>query len=232
MFSTRRRVLAIAGTVLGTLFALSAGASAASKAATGPTPAIYLLCGTFMPGTDNFSGNSSVDHPSGASAMGKAQAVGSVPSGDACDNSSNGGMFSWTIQHDNVQLNSSNPQFEEGTEHGTAMIMQLSGANAIGFNGQITNYDFGSSADSCGDSDSRVFYYASGHAGSLTGCGAAANAPGNVNTQGGASSGQHFNGKYGTIVYQESDSDMDGSNCPVSASGPFCFEAVFVGFVN
>lgn len=232
MFSTRSRLLAIAGGAIACLTAISVGVSASSSAGR-PTPVAYLLCGTFTPGADNFSGNSSVDHPSGASASGTATPISAVPTGDACDQSSNSNaMFQWTIQHDNVQTSQTNPQSERGTEHGLATVQSISTTYSVGFNGQITNFDLSTAdqeGDACSDSDGRVSFYASGFAGSYTGCGT--DAVGNADTHGGAQVGQHFVGKYGTLVYQESDNDNDGSNCPLGGA-TYCFEAVLVGQQN
>lgn len=203
--------------------ALSLGTTAlttrAASSAGAPTPTNVLLCGTWMSGSDRMSGASSIDHPSGSSAMGNEYAY----SGQNCDNnnSSSIGMFSWTISHSNV-----NTSTERGTEHGLAMLSTDMNKNA-GFNGQITNYDFttpltAAAPDSCGN---REVYYASGQTDTSGSCSPAG--PGNFNTHGGAATGDHFRGKYGTVVYQE----QNNSKCNTGSSS-YCFEAILEGQTN
>ena len=102
--------------------------------------------------------------------------------------------------------------------------MLTSDANTTaGFNGQITNFDFNSSPDGCG---SREIFYTSGH--EFLGDGSCSpGAPGTFNTQGGAATGDHFNGKYGTVVYRESGN----SSCDTTSTS-YCFQAIIVGQTN
>lgn len=224
---TSAKVLATAAAVLG-LGAAAASANVGSlttahvgaqhaAAAGQPTPTQILLCGTFMPGTDRFSGTSNIDHPSGSSAMGSEYPY----TGQNCDSNgaNSSGSFTWTIGHSNV-----NTATELGTEHGIAVLSTSAGQPA-GFNGRITNFDFTDTPDPCGN---REIYYASGHQFDPDTC--SASAPGNFNTHGGAHSGDHFNGKYGTVVYQRTDTSPS-NNCP-SGGSTYCFEAIILGQTN
>lgn len=195
----------------------SAGTTAKASAAGPPAPTSILLCGNFTPGTDRFSGSSDIDHPSGSSAMGMEYQY----TGQNCEtnNGSSIGTFTWTISHSNV-----NVVTELGTEHGIANLSTPDGSFPAGFNGRITNFDFGSAPDPCGN---RQIYYASGHQFDPTTC--SPSAPGNFNTHGGAATDNHFNGKYGTVVYQLNNNPT--SSC--AASGPnYCFQAIIVGQTN
>lgn len=178
------------------------------------TPTQILLCGTFMPGTDRFT-SSNIDHPSMSSAMGNEYPYSGGTQTCENNNASSSGMFTWSISHSNV-----NTTTEKGTEHGIAMLSTDANKNA-GFNGHITDYDFGSTADVCGNRD---IYYASGHQFDSS---CSPSGPGNFNTHGGAATGDHFNGKYETIVYQD-DNNM---NCH-SGSGMYCFEGIIEGSTN
>jgi hypothetical protein len=206
--------VAVAGVCLG---AFGASAGSAGK----PVATRALLCGLWMNGTDRMSGQSSIDHPAGAASMGQYYAY----TGQTCESEYNGNggfnsgsqTFMWTVNHSNVNVDS-----ERGTEHG---LFTLSGSGTLGagFNGHITNFDFGSTPDSNGN---RQIWYASGHAYDPS---TSPSGPGNFNTHGGASSGQHFRGTYGTIVYQ----DSNNSNSPCqTGSANFCFEAILIGFTN
>lgn len=195
---------------LGSTSLLTAKTTAAGK----PVATNVLLCGTWVSGTDRSSGASSIDHPSGSSAMGNEYPY----TGQSCDNPGNAsGMFTWTIGHSNV-----NTVSERGTEHGVAMLS--SDANkAAGFNGHITDFDLQSGGDPypCGNWQ---VYYSSGH--NYSSC-APASGPGNYNTHGGAATGDHLRGTYGTVVYQ----DSNNSNCQ-TGSQSYCFEAILEGQTN
>ena len=226
MFSSRNRLLAIAGGTVTCLLAISAAASASAGP---PTTTKVLLCGT----TTGFaaspqSGNSSIDHPTGLQAMGTEY---SWTAGTDCENRGNDqslGSFTWTIRQANV-----NVATERGNEHADASMTSLAstGSFANGFNGQLVDYDLQNSdgdAHSC--SNGAQAYYGSGHIGSDdTGCSDIGDGPGNFNTEGGASSGDHFNGKYGTLVYKDSNDNMCSSS---GNSGTFCFEAIIQGQQN
>lgn len=212
---------AIAGLTLATTGAF-AGSSAGK-----PVPNQYLLCGLFTPGNvDNFAGSSSEDHPDGSSSTGMTYAY----TGQNCE-SENGntgtGSYTWTIAHSNVQTNASNPNFERGTEH-VQFTMDITGNRASGAQGHVTNFDL-SSADNAGDScGSRIIFYASGHAYDTQTC--SPSSVGNFNTHGGAQTGDHFRGNYGSIAYQWGDNT---SNSPCKeGSTTYCFEAVLEGQTN
>jgi hypothetical protein len=198
--------------------------NAANTAAGKPTPTNVLLCGTQnSPGSDRVAGSSNIDHPSGRSAMGNEYAY----TGQNCeDETSMGGfksssdMFTWTIGHSNVNLVT-----EKGTEHGAATLTTTDGFVA-GFNGRIGDYDF-APADSdpivCGDQ--RQVFYASGH--KYDNACPTPSQPGNYNTHGGASTGQHYRGQYGTLFYQD-----DNNNSCKTGSMSYCFQAIIQGQQN
>lgn len=217
-------VVVASASALSLPLSLNAATASPQKATAGqPVSTSVLLCGTWTQGMDRISGQSSIDHPSGSSAMGSEYPYAS----QNCENPGNSnGTFAWTVSHSNV-----NTSTERGTEHGLAMLSTDMNKNA-GFNGQITNYDFSTpltaaGADPC---NGRWIYYASGQTDTSGSCSPAG--PGNFNTHGGAATGDHFHGKYGTVVYQD-DNNMscryNGGNNP---NGPFCFEAILQGQTN
>ncbi len=217
---------ALAGLVVATTGAF--GASGAGK----PVVTKYLLCGTFTPANeDNFAGSSSQDHPDGSSSAGQVYDY----TGQNCESESGTagqGMYTWTIDHSNVQTNPGNPNDERGTEHVDFTLSETNDV-ASGAQGHITNFDL-SSADHQGDpcpssNPSRVVFYASGHAYDPNTC--SPSSVGNVNTQGGASTGNHFRGTYGTLVYQWGNGMTDNSQCPVGST-TYCFEGILVGQTN
>ena len=232
--ATRRWAVLAAAPIALAGISLSSGAHAASSAGA-PVPTQDLLCGMWTTGSDQFSGTSDVDHPSGSSAMGKIyQYHGQTCEQAQSNNESSIGTFTWSISDSNVHAAEagSSPQAEFGTEHG---IANLSTDNniAAGFNGHITNFDLSSNdndGDSCtaSDGNNRTVYYASGQRDAQNNCSPAG--PGNFNTHGGASTGGHFNGKYGTTVYQWGDM-TSMSNCK-NGSMNYCFEGVIQGFTN
>ena len=218
MFSNRGRLLAVAGGAAALLLGITAAAGASGP----PTSLQVLLCGT----TSGFaaypqSGNSSIDHPTGLQASGSEYAF----SGQNCQNpGSSTGNFSWTIARDNV-----NTATEHGTEHADASMTTLTetGSFANGFDGGVYEFDLPSGdATQCGN---RSVVYASGHAFDGT-CDLGA-APGNFNTEGGASTGNHYNGKYGTLIYQEDQTQVPTTQCPTGSSN-YCFQAVIEGQIN
>ena len=223
---TRRWIaVAAAPAAVGAIVAATLGVAAGSSAGK-PQPVSALLCGLFMPGTDSISGNSRQDHPSGAASMGQYYTY----TGQNCESEYNGNggfnsgsqMFTWTVNHSNVDVDR-----ERGTEHGL-FSLDSSAPLQAGFNGHVTNYDFTTplttaAPDSNGNRD---IFYASGHAYDPSG---SPSGPGNFNTHGGASTGQHFRGTYGTIVYQ----DENNNNSPCQAgSSNYCFEAILIGQTN
>lgn len=207
-------VPAAAAAVLGGGWAARAGTAGT------PVPQQTILCGTGTAGTDRFSGSSGVDHPSGASFTGDAFPY----TGQTCKNNgaSSQGMFTWTIAHSNVRVAD-----EKGTEHGEFV---LSSAPEAGFDGHITQFDYPSNPSpspvTCGDG--RVVDYSSGHL--YDDCGQGGSV-GNFNTHGGAATGQHFRGNYGTVVYQEDPNANPQTKCP-TGSATYCFEAILEGQTN
>jgi hypothetical protein len=202
-------------------FAAGAGGVAAG------TPTRYLLCGTEPAPAADFSGDSQIDHPSDA-AMGNVY----VYSGQRCEDEqgqSSSFQFTWTVNHGNVDLNAGNPNYERGTEHGILTTNAIPGYS-VGFNGQITNFDFQEAGDTCAAAQERQDFYDSGNR-DPNGC--APPAPGNINTHGGAATMQHFNGHYGSTAYKyDSQAGQPQSPCPTSQSTTFCFEAVLIGSTN
>jgi len=219
MFSTRFRVLAIAGGALSSLLLITVASSAAGP----PTSLSVLLCGTTSGfSADRVSGNSSIDHPSGLSASGSEYQF----TGQNCQNpGSSGGSFQWTVRQDNVNLST-----ERGNEHADAAMTTLAetGSFANGFDGQVYEYDFAPNNDpaTCGN---RTLFYASGHA--FDGTCAVGSGPGNFNTEGGASTNNHYNGKYGTLIYQEDQTAVPTTQCP-DGGATYCFQAIVQGQLN
>jgi hypothetical protein len=181
-----------------------------------PVPSSEVLCGTGTYGSDRFAGSSDIDHPSGSSFMGSVQ-----PDGTTCTPSdSSGSDFTWTIGHSNVNLST-----ERGTEHGELLL--ASSSHEAGFDAHITDFDYTTTMGagdppSCG---SRTVYYTSGHA--YDPC-QTSSGPGNFNTHGGAATGDHFRGNYGSVVYQQDD----GSGMCDVGSGTYCIEVVLKGQTN
>ena len=215
---------------------LTLGKGGAGAATAGqPVPTDVLLCGTWMTGSDRLSGPN-IDHPSGSSAMGKVYNY----HGQNCEQEEGQndsiGSFTWTIDHSNVhtQEAGSAPQAERGTEHGIAML-STDNSQEAGFNGHITNFDL-SMADKDGDAcnsqgSNRSVFYASGNRDASGNC--SGGGPGNFNTHGGASTGTHFRGQYGTTVYQDEDMSNMMSQCNASmGSTAMCFEGVIQGQTN
>jgi len=217
------------GLIAATPAALAGLAIATSGAFAGtagtPKPQSELLCGMFTAAMDNFAGQSDIDHPDGATSTGGK----SYPyTGQNCENpGSSDGTYMWTITHSNVHTGGG-PQDERGTEH---VQFALNGGEAAGAQGHVTNFDL-SSADHVGDTCSktnRTDFYASGHQYDTTGS-CSPSSVGNFNTHGGAATGTHFRGNYGTVVYQWGD--MTNSPCPKDSTTKYCFEAVLEGQTN
>ena len=218
-------------------FTVTAGGGAGAATAGAPTPVKVLLCGTFTPAADSFSGASDIDHPSGASSTGMVYAY----HGQTCEQEEGQndsiGNYQWTISHSNVHAEEAGTSdvAEYGTEHGIATLSVPSGDQAAGFNGRISNFDLSANdndGDPCNDQGSnRSVYYASGNQDSAGNC--SEETAGNFNTHGGASTGEHFRGVYGTTVYQDEDMTNAQSQCNASlGSTAFCFEGIINGFVN
>lgn len=202
---------------------VTAKTSSAGQPTTGQD---YLLCGTWTQSMPTTSGQSSEQHFM-ASAMGN-QYPYTPGTGENCENlngASSSGMFMWTTSHAHANTSATN---ERGTEHGTFMLTNTTQAGR--FNGRITDYDVngsgGGDPNSCGDG--RNVYYSSGRNFDPS-CPGTPNAPGNFNTQGGASTGQHYRGEYGTLIYQ----DNSNMNCQDNGgNGPFCFQTIVKGQQN
>lgn len=235
MTSRRWALLAATPMALAGL-AVTVGGTHAQSSAGQPVPTRVLLCGTFTPGTDNFSGASDIDHQNGASSAGNVYAY----HGQNCEQEEGQndsiGTFTWSITRSNVHAAEAGtaPQAEFGTEHGIATL-STDQNQAAGFNGRVTNFDL-SMNDNDGDpcsaqGSSRSVYYASGAMDSANNC--SPGGPGNFNTHGGASTGAHFRGNYGTTVYQDEDMNNVQSQCNQSlGSTNMCFEGVIIGFTN
>ena len=232
--ATRRWTLLAATPLVVAGFTLSTGASHADSSAGTPTPEQVLLCGMFTPGTDDFSGQ--IDHQSGASSTGNVYKY----TGQTCEQEEGKndsiGTFTWTVEHSNAHAEEegSAPQAERGTEH-VAVALSIDGGQAAGAQGHVGNFDLSindSDGDACTATDGshRNVFYASGNQDPST-CSPAG--PGNFNTHGGASTGQHFRGNYGTTVYQDTDMSNVQSTCNSSTgSTAKCFEGVINGQVN
>jgi hypothetical protein len=223
MLSTRTRLLAIAGGILASLLLITATTSAAGP----PTTLNVLLCGTTTGfSADRVSGNSSVDHPSGLTATGSEYSFDPANPTNCQGQSNNGGDFTWTVRQDNVNLAT-----ERGNEHASAESTKLlqTGQFDNQFDGLVYEYDFAPNNDPAACPGSRTLYYASGHAFDAT-C-AVGSGPGNFNTQGGAQDNNHYNGKYGVLIYQDDSSLNTGCNSQANP-GVYCFQAIIVGRLN
>ena len=200
------------------LTGLAAAAYAGSALGSGPgtpVPTSLVLCGTGSVGANQVKGASNQDHPDGSTFM-----VAQHPAGTQCDASnSSPGSDTWQVLHSNVDTAS-----ERGTEHGELSLG--SGGQEAGFDGHITEYDLpAGSGDACTDSQGRTVYYQSG---TLTDCPASFGPVGNFNTHGGAATGSHFRGRYGTIFFQQNSSSH---TCDVGST-TYCIEAVLDGQTN
>ena len=165
-------------------------------------------------GQDVQEGTSNQDHPTPSSFSATEQPKGTQCNGD----NSSTGSDTWTIDHSNVDVAT-----ERGTEHG---IWQRPSAPPAGFNGHITDYDHQSGGDPCTDGD-RTVYYQSGKA---TYCTPSFGPVGNFNTHGGAATGQHFRGNYGTIIFQQGD-NTSTSKCKVGST-TYCIQVDLNGQTN
>lgn len=199
---------AIAGLVTAG-YAVFAGSSAGQ-----PVPVNIVLCGVGSVGADHMMGSSKQDHPDGSTFMAQQQ-----PQGTQCTaNNSSSGNNTWQILHSNVSTDT-----ERGTEHGVATL--ASTGREAGFNGHITDYDLNSGGDPCTDSAGRTVYYQSG---AMTDCTPSFGPVGNFNTHGGASTGDHFRGQYGTIIFQQSSNNH---TCDPGSS-MYCIEVDLNGQTN
>src|SRR4051794_21795592 len=184
----RKEILAGIALSAGLGITLASGAMAGSAAGK-PTDRSGTLCGIGKAPTVTQDGQSDESKFGGASFMANAQDPGTQCTNS---NSSTGGNNSWTIGHGNVDTVS-----ERGTEHGQYLLEGSSRQG--GFNGHVTDFDF-NGTDPCVDSKDRTVYYQSGRA---TDCAPSFGPVGNFNTHGGAQTGDHFRGNYGTIIFQK-----------------------------
>src|SRR5436305_3884149 len=111
-----RRISAAVGVLFAAAALVGATSSSGASLAGKPVANNDLLCGQFTQGSDRVSGQSSIDHPSGASSTGQQYDY----TGQNCESEYNGvggfsqgsGSYSWTVSHSNVNVDS-----ERGTEH-------------------------------------------------------------------------------------------------------------------
>ena len=199
--------------VTATLGAMLASGASATK----PVDNSTTLCGVGNAPTAVSDGQSSEDKFGGATFTAKQYAAGTQ-----CDNNnSSAGGSSWTIGHGNVSTST-----ERGTEHGQYLLENTTTQG--GFNGHVTEWDFAGSSDgdTC-DSSGRTVYYQSGKA---TYCTPSFGPVGNFNTHGGAATGEHFRGNYGTIIFQENGT-LPGGPCDVGSDN-YCIQVDLNGQTN
>lgn len=199
------------------LAAASGYGAYASTAAGQPVDSSVTLCGTGTMGQDVQEGASSQDHPASSSFMANEETAGTQCNSD----NSTAGSDNWTIAHSNVSLDT-----ERGTEHG--ILQRANGAPPAGFNGHITDYDHQSGGDPCQDAAGRTVYYQSG---TQTDCTPSFGPVGNFNTHGGAATGTHFRGNYGTIIFQQNSQNPANHNCDVGSQN-YCIQVDLVGQTN
>ncbi len=200
------------------LAAASGYGAYAGTAAGRPIDSSVTLCGTGSMGQDIQEGASSQDHPASSSFMANEETAGTQCNSD----NSTAGTDSWTIDHSNVNLDT-----ERGTEHG--IFQRSNGAPPAGFNGHITDYDHQAGGDPCVDAAGRTVYYLSGKE-TDSNCPPSFGPVGNFNTHGGAATGTHFRGNYGTIIFQQNSSNGN-HNCDVG-SQMYCIQVDLVGQTN
>lgn len=193
------------------------GAMLATGASAGqPVSDSRTLCGVGTIGAANMEGASDQDHPDGSSFTANEE-QGIV----RCDdNNTSAGSDTWQILHSNVNVTT-----ERGTEHGEYTLAGSSRAG--GFNGHITDFDE-PNGDDCTDGDRTIVY----QSGKETTCTPSFGPVGNFNTHGGAQTGDHFRGNYGTLIYQENPTTATlNSPCP-SGSNMYCIQVHLVGQTN
>lgn len=185
----------------------------ADSAAGQPVDSSTTLCGVGTLGQDVQEGQSNQSHPTSSSFSANEETYGTQCTND----NSSAGDDTWTIGHSNVDVVT-----ERGTEHG---IWQRPSAPPAGFNGHITDYDR-QSGDACVDQAGRTVYYQSGKE---TDCAPSFGPVGNFNTHGGAATGQHFRGHYGTIIFQQNSNTSH--MCDVG-SQTYCIQVDLFGQTN
>lgn len=197
------------------MLAAGSGYGALADTAAGqPVDSSVTLCGVGTMGQDVQEGASNQDHPTASSFSANEETAGTKCTND----NSSAGNDTWTIDHSNVDVTT-----ERGTEHG---IWGRPSAPPAGFNGHITDYDHQSGGDPCTDAAGRTVYYQSGKE---TDCTPSFGPVGNFNTHGGAATGQHFRGNYGTIIFQQNSNTSH--SCDVG-SDMYCIQVDLVGQTN
>ena len=203
----RKILIGGTGLVLGLSTALAMSAGAAKPVATQLT-----ICGVGTIGAANMAGQSDQDHPDASNFSGNDQ-----PGLVQCDDGGNKpGSDTWTITHSNVNVTT-----ERGTEHGEYMLADSTRPG--GFDGHITDFDE-PNGDDCTSGDRTIVY----QSGNETTCTPSFGPVGNFNTHGGAQTGDHFRGKYGTLIYQE---DNMQSPCH-TGSAMYCVQVHLDGQTN
>ena len=232
---------ALAGLAIGT--SVTFGATQAGK----PVPNSYLLCGLYVPGNEsNFAGQSDTDHPNGSTKSGVAGVWPAAPfwQGQGAWDAILGftprllvasfvaylvGEFTNSIVLARMKVATRGRWLWSRTIGSTIVGEGLDSLVfiTVAFAG-TPNFDLStadSTGDPCGD---RIIYYASGHNYDSGAC--SGSSVGNFNTHGGAETGDHFRGNYGTIVYQWGDSTSQ-SPCKKDSAN-YCFEAILEGQTN
>jgi hypothetical protein len=189
------------------------GGFAASSAGQ-PTPEQVTLCGVGTATAQHIEGSSNQDHPSPSSFTATQVAYGT----QCTAQNSAPGSNSWDILHSNADVVT-----ERGTEHGEFLLQ--SSSNEAGFDGHITDYDLQPGGDPCVDAAGRSVFYQSG---TETDCPTSFGPVGNFNTHGGAQTGQHFRGTYGTIIFQQNSNQH---TCDVGTQ-MYCIEVNLTGQTN
>ena len=201
---------------------LASGAYAGGPNAAGkPQPDQRTLCG---------AGNAPQVAPDGTSSESKFGGAGFTASetkglSECTGDETASTTDTWTIGHGNVNTTDGS---ERGTEHGQYTL--TGSPRSGGFNGHVTDFDFGSAP--CHESDTnRVVYYESGTENDAAhGCPPDFGPVGNFNTHGGAQTGDHFRGTYGTLIFQ-TDGDPN-SKCDDHQQAVYCIQVQLDGQTN
>jgi hypothetical protein len=207
--------------VTATLGAMLASGASAGPSAGKPTTFTDLLCGVGNAPTVTPDGTSSESRFTNASF-----AVSEQTPGQACDWSKTADG-TWTILHGNVDTTEGS---ERGTEHGQYALASQSGRQG-GFNGHVTDFDFGS--EPCPDGHRNVYYESGTEHDSA--CPPDFGPVGNFNTHGGAATGDHSRGTYGTLIYQTHEvlgSPCDDTFVAPGSSPMYCIEVNLTGQIN
>jgi hypothetical protein len=212
----RRLVYVVPAVAVGVAFGTFGVHATPTKATGAPTPLSITLCGVGTFGAQELAGASNQDHPDSSTFSLTQQ------TGPCTGTNSSPGPATWTIAHSNADVAT-----EKGTEHGDFSLTS-SASYVAGFDGHITDFDVPPFGPADCTSGNRTYFYQSG---TETQCPLSIGPIGNFDTHGGASTGQHFWGKYGTLIFQ--DSSMM-SKCPVSnaPNAPYCIQVDLNGRQN